>query len=81
MFVGVFPWLVLLLPYLLVLVLLLRLLELVLLLLQLDVGGPVPLVGPTTTLGSNTARQGLGRVDCFHQAVSITLEREASLRV
>ena len=43
---------------LLVLVLLLRVLELVLLLLQLDVGGPVPLVGPTTALRSNTARKG-----------------------
>ena len=80
LFVGVFPWLVLLLLYLLVLVLLLRVLELVLLLLQLDVGGAVPLVGPNSTLRSDTARQGLGRVDCFHRAVSISLEREASLR-
>ena len=81
LFVGVLPWLVLLLLYLLVLVLLLRVLELVLLLLlQLDVGGPVPLVGPNSTLRSDTARQGLGRVDCFHRTVSIALEREASLR-
>ena len=80
LFVGVLPWLVLLLLYLLVLVLLLRVLELVLLLLQLDVGGAVPLVGPNSTLRSDTARQGLGRVDCFHRAVSIALEREASLR-
>ena len=63
LFVGVLSWLVLLLLHLLVLVLLLRLLELVLLLLlQLDVGGPVPLVGPTTTLRSNTARQESVRV-------------------
>ena len=78
----VLPWLVLLLLRLLVLVLLLRVLELVLLLLQLDVGGPVPLVGSTSTLRSNTARQILGRVVIVLTGqLGTTLEREASLRV
>ena len=68
---------------LLVLVLLLRVLELVLLLLlQLDVGGPVPLVGSTSTLRSNTARQILGRVVIVLTGqLGTTLEREASLCV